>query len=449
MKKIDLPIGKEKISIRVPVSADVLLLKKAEPLVNCRDNIYKSLNNPIGTQPLSALSQKRKNACIVVSDNTRPVPYKGKNGILRPIIDTLKRSSIHNITIIIANGTHRSMTDTEIKNMLDKSAFQDGIKIINHVASEPSMLRNIGRTKRTPEVTVNRHYLDSDLKILTGLVEPHFMAGFSGGRKTICPGICGQSVTYGFHSASILSNPDSTSLNLDNNPCHDEAVKIAQMAGTDFILNVTINSDKKMTGVFSGDMEKAHSAAIGFLKKYASINLNKEYDIVITQAGDVGINHYQCAKAAIEASRAVKQNGKILLAGNLMDLDPLGSKNYKQILQILAASDHEIFTDQILSPHWNFVPEQWQVQMWANVFKKLGNSKNFFICTPQLQNLKEETIPETNIASCTKRKPQETDIDFLERITQDSIDKLILNQPESEILILPDGPYAVPVQNKI
>ncbi len=448
MKTIILPIGKEKINLKVPETTDILSAQKAMPLLNPSEETYRRLNRPTGTKALAELAKGCGNACVVVSDNTRPVPYKEPNGILPPIIETLRKSNVKKITILIACGTHRPMTEAEIGDMLGESVSQKDIEVINHIATDESMLRTVGSTDRTPKVTVNRHYLDADLKIATGLVEPHFMAGFSGGRKAICPGICGQDVTYGFHSASILSDPNSTNLKLDTNPCHDEAIKIAKMAGVDFIVNVTINSDKQTTGIFAGDMEKAHEAAVDYLKDYVSIRLKKQYDVVITQAGEVGVNHYQCAKAAIEASKAVRKNGKVILLANLTDPDPIGGENYKQVLKLLIDLGHEKFTTKILSSNWSFRPEQWQVQMWARVFEKIATSSNFFSCMPQLEKAEPGLIPETNICFLIKRLPDETDFDYLQRMAEKTLASEIADAAHTEVLVLPDGPYAVPVINE-
>ncbi len=445
MKKALLRYSDDYVTIELPDSADVLSAPKVKPLQDPGTAIQKSLNCPIASASLSELAKNSKTAVVVVSDNTRPVPYKGPDGILPPIIETLKKSSVEHITVIIACGTHREMAEKEIKNMLGDCVFAEGLKIINHIATDKSALRSIGSTDRSGEVFVNRHYLDAELKILTGLVEPHFMAGFSGGRKALCPGICDQDVTYGLHSASILTDPNSTSLILDGNPCHEESLRIAKMAGVDFIINVTIDSQKRLTGVFCGDLEKTHQAAVDHLRTYAAIELSRSYDMVITQAGDVGINHYQCAKTAFEASRAVKDAGCIVLCGNLTDLDPVGGKNYKQMLELLVSLDARQFTRTILSADWSFVPEQWQVQMWAKVFEKLGSAKKLFICAPQLENYTGKLIPETNVSSQIKRLTGETNIEFTQRMMQQTIDTQLSTLPNSSVLVLPDGPYAVPV----
>ncbi len=445
MKKIPLQYGSTQIEIEVPDSTDVLLSGQIEPLADPAGEILHSLQEPIGTKALGQLAKGRSNAAVVVSDNTRPVPYKGRNGIISPIIETLKRSGINDIKIIVACGTHRPMTEAELRQMLDDIAFGQGIEVINHVGTDENMLSSIGHTARTPNVTINRHYMQADLKIATGLVEPHFMAGVSGGRKAICPGICGQEIMHGFHGGAILNEDNATSFVLEGNPCHEESLCIAKMAGVDFIVNVTLNSQKQVIGVFSGELEKAHLVAVEQLRSFAIIELDQLYDLVITQAGEVGMNHYQCAKAAFEACGAVKNDGQIIMTGDLTDSDPVGGQNYKQMLELMRRLGAKKFLQTILSEDWTFTPEQWQVQMWAKVFEKVGGPEHVYSCMPQLEDCPEELIPEINVASQIKRSEGECNADFARRIMQQTIDQAIRNRPDGKILVLPDGPYAVPV----
>lgn len=427
-KTITLQYGNRQANISIPVSADVLSAKEPIGIIAPANTIRKSLNLPLETEPLIKLAKGRRTAAIVVSDNTRPVPYRGINGILPPIINILKQADVTDIKIIIAAGTHRPMTETEIRQMLGDCAFQKGIEVVNHVCTDESMLRCIGSTSRTAEVMVNRHYLDADLKIVTSLVEPHFMAGFSGGRKAICPGICGQKVTYGFHSAEILNEKKSTTLILEGNPCHEESLRIAKMAGVDFSVNVTINADRKITGIFSGELERSHLAAVTFLRNYATVKISGLYDVVITQAGDVGVNHYQCAKAALEAARAVKRDGCLIILADLTDPDPVGGANYKKVLCVLKQLGAKGFLEHILSRDWAFVPEQWQVQMWAKVFAALQKPENLYLCTAQMEKSDRDLFIESNIS--------------ISRL-QNIIDEVV--RPDDSILVLPNGPYSIPV----
>ena len=398
LKTIALQFGSSHIEVDVPGNCDVLSAGTVTPLPDPAAALGRCLVEPIGTASLTELARGCDNAVVVVSDNTRPVPYSGPGGILAPIVETLKQSSVKDIKILVACGTHRPMAEPELRDMLGDSAFQDGVEVINHVSTDDSMLRSIGSTDRTPEVMVNRHYLDAQLKIATGLVEPHFMAGFSGGRKAICPGICGRGVTYGLHSASILNEERSTNLLLDGNPCHEEALRIARMAGVDFIVNVTIDNKREITGIFAGELEKAHLAAVEHLSSYATIPMARLYDVVIVPAGDVGVNHYQCVKAVFEAARVARGDGKVILLGNLTDPDPVGNPNYKDMLRLAIRLGPDGFLERILDPDWTFVPDQWEVQMWSKAYRRLAGPKEIYICAPQLEDCPEDSMwrPKTN-----------------------------------------------------
>jgi nickel-dependent lactate racemase len=443
-KSINLQFGGSYIEVKVPGNSDVLSARAVAALPDPAAAVRECLSKPIGSVSLSELARDCDDAVVVVSDKTRPVPYSGPKGILPPIVETLKANRVNDIKILVGCGTHRPMAETELREMLGDSAFQDGIEVINHVCTDETMLRSVGKTGRTPDVEINRHYLDAQLKIATGLVEPHFMAGFSGGRKAICPGVCGQSVTYGLHSASILNEEGSTNLVLDGNPCHEEALHIAKMAGVDFTVNVTIDNNKQITGVFAGELEGAHLAAVEHLLSYATIPIKSRYDVVITQAGDVGVNHYQSVKAVYEAVRVAKPAGKVILLGDLTDPDPVGNPDYKDMLRLAIRLGPEGYLERILDPDWAFVPDQWEVQMWAKAYRRLTGPKEIHICAPQLEDCPDDLLPETNVAAQNRRLPGESNVEFARRITQETIDRLTGDPNFGQTLVLPDGPYAVP-----
>ena len=443
MQVVQIPFGNQTLEMPLPDSADVLRAGTVNRLQDPIGTLERRLAQPIGTPALTQLLQGRSSAAVVVSDNTRPVPYREPHGILAPLLKVLKNGGISDIRIIVACGTHRAMEEHELRQMLGQAAFENGVRIINHIATDSDMLRSLGHTQRTADVTVNKHYMEAEIKIATGLVEPHFMAGYSGGRKAICPGICGQNVTYTFHSAHILNDPKATTLVLDGNPCHEESLAIAKMAGVDFTVNVTIDARCDLTGIFCGDLESAHRAAVKHLLSYVAIPIQEAYDIVVTPAGAVGINHYQCVKAAFEACRALKAGGTVILTADLTDPDPIGGENYKRMLRLGVELGPQGFVRKILSPDWVFVPEQWEVQMWAKVFAHLGNADRLLLCAPRISNIESGLIPEVNVAARVARRSEEDELAFAARVVQQTLECELANRPEARVLVLPDGPYAI------
>jgi len=286
--------------------------------------------------------------------------------------------------------------------------------------------------------------MEADIHIVTGLVEPHFMAGVSGGRKAICPGLINLEATHLFHGVEFMDNPCSTNLVLENNPCHEFALKVARKVRVDFSINVTINGDGNLTGVFAGDLEKSHLEAVKRLKESSVILCDHEYDIVLTQGGKVAVNHYQAAKAAYGTCPIIKKGGMVILVAHNSDEEPVGKEDYKKVLEVLKEKGPGRFTEFIKSKDWQFIPDQWQVQKWDQFFKKIAFFDNLIYCTTG--------IPPEEL----KKLPGRSGYEFVqgEKI---EIDKMVQNaifyavrrlrqklKKDPEMAFVKEGPYAVP-----
>lgn len=459
MKRVSIQLEKEVVEINLPGNTEILSADQPKPLSDPAFFIQKALADSIDSPSLDKVIEKKlkKNpeakAVVVISDNTRPVPYKGEAGILWPIIERLLAKNISNdrILILVATGTHRPLTVKELREMLDSRVFDYRIPIKNHDCRDKNNLTYLSKTNRGSSVYINRDYMKADIKILTGLVETHFMAGASGGRKSICPGLIGEESIYIFHGAPMLASPKSSDLIIDDNPCHQEALEIAKEAGADYILNVTIDQDFKITGVFAGDLEKAHEQAVIQIKKYVTIPLDKEYDIVITHAGFVGINHYQAAKAAVIAIPALKPNGKLIMIANNNDKDLIGSEKYKTVLHLLKIIGAKQFNHLILSPDWTFIPDQWQVQMWTRLFFKIP-PENFIYYSPRLSFNNYKIIPglDGNMFLPANKRYKGT-LKDISQIIKSAIDKIdeefkVKGKKGFNVAFLSDGPYGVPIK---
>ncbi|MGA2547350.1 MAG: nickel-dependent lactate racemase [Rectinemataceae bacterium] len=460
MKKVRLALGGGEAVLRLPAGTDVFSMAAPDALASPADAIVRALAAPIGSPPLRAIAATRKasawsgeaRAVIVISDNTRPVPYRGESGILRPVIESLVAEGYEarNVTVVVATGTHRPMREEELRAMLDPWVFEQGVAVVNHDCKDDANLVRLGTTARGSEVFIDRRYVEADLKILTGLVESHFMAGASGGRKSVCPGLVGEKSTYVFHGAPMMAHEKSRDLVLDGNPCHEEALEVAKMAGVDFIVNVTLDHSFRTTGVFAGDLEEAHAAAVAKVKSYVSVGVDGEYDIVVTHAGYVGINHYQAAKAAVAATGALKTGGHlVLIADNTDGANPVGSLAYRTCLQLLTVVGAEAFDRLLLSDAWTFIPEQWQVQKWAEVFKRIPMG-NFIYFAPQLDERHWSGLPGIDGAAFVEperrgRLSLSDAADVVERALSSIIARSgVEGRPEPRIAYLADGPYGIP-----
>ncbi len=249
-----------------------------------------------------------------------------------------------------------------------------------------------------------------------------------------------------FHGPELMDDRRSASLHCNGNPCHDEALAAAQLAGVDFIVNVTLNGAKELTGVFAGGMLPAHQAAVARLMQTGAIRIPRAFDLVITHAGFAGINHYQAAKAAVEAVKAVRPGGAVILAANHTDVDPVGGPNYRRVLPMLREYGPAEFVRRLRDPGWQFIPEQWEAQMWCRVFRKLGNLDNLIYCAPRLTGavFRRRGIPGRDGGADLPAGLE--DRALAEAMVQRAADVYFASHPAASAAVLLDGPYGVPVE---
>lgn len=451
-KSISLEYGKDILHIKVPPECDILKMGYVPALEEPEKYIENALSNPTGTLPVENIIASHKKSpskvtvAIAVSDNTRPVPYSGesKEGILLPLLKRLRKAGVRteNIRIIVATGTHLP-TSEEWKKEAFGQFITNKYRITDHDCTS-SDLFPVGSVEGIP-VKINRQCVEADIHIVTGLVEPHFMAGVSGGRKAICPGLINLEATYLFHGVQFMDNPNATNLILEGNPCHDFALKVAHKVRVDFSVNVSINGEAKLTGVFAGDLEKCHLEAVKKLKEFCVIPCHHEYDIVLTQGGKVAVNHYQAAKAAYGTIPIIRKGGIAILAAHNSDKEPIGKDEYKKVLKALKEKEPGKFTEFIKSRSWEFVPDQWQVQKWDHFFRKVGSFDRLIYCTT---NIDPEDL---------KKLPSRSGYDFVEgeNVKPDEMVQNAISYAMSELkqklkrnprmAFVKEGPYAVPV----
>ncbi|HSB04013.1 MAG TPA: nickel-dependent lactate racemase, partial [Thermodesulfobacteriota bacterium] len=337
-KKISVEYGRDLLNVLVPENCFEVTMKNVPVLSDPKGEVEKAIANPIQSPTLEEIVRRKGKppgqltAAVTVSDITRPVPYKGESGILAPVLGRLEASGIpkQNIKIIVGTGTHRASTPEEKLEMFGESTVRE-YSILDHDCEDQNSMTHVGKTHRGTDVYLNSDFYRADIRIATGLVESHFMAGVSGGRKTVCPGLVNKKTIEKFHSAEFLESPYADNLILENNPCHEESLDVARTVGVDFIVNVTLDKEMRTTGVFAGHLEEAHLAAYRHMKDYTAVPVDQEYDIVLTHGGYVGRNHYQTAKAACGAVPVVKKNGAIIVAANNRDAEPIGGPEYKSL----------------------------------------------------------------------------------------------------------------------
>ncbi len=452
--------GTDTLTVELPVLCDSKQMRPVRTLADPAKEIRRSYKQPIDSPPLFEIARKKlksradSRAVIVVSDNTRPVPYKGEKGILVPLLQTLKEAgySEDRITLLIGKGSHRDMTDAEVEAMLGIQEAGFDVLVAQHNYEDENNLIYVGKTSRGSPVRINKLYVEADLKVVTSLVESHFMAGASGGRKAICPAITSKETLRIFHGPEILESPHAADLVLDGNPCNDEAEQAAKLVGCDFAVNVTLDAAKNITGMFSGDIFASHRAAVDKIREYVVIHLQKRYDLVLIPAGFVGVNHYQTAKAAIEASRAVKPGGMIIIVARHSDPDPIGSEDYKKTLALLKRVGPSRFLQTIKSTDWVFTHDQWETQMWCKVLNVIEDEKNLIYCSleiPENDYSILPCVPGHAFLSTEELKRTNNPEGLMQQIVERSVAAAIQRLQKKlgtdpEVLFLKDGPYGVP-----
>lgn len=363
---IRLDYGRTGLDVRLPddVAVSVLEPSKGVPLADPSAAVAAALAEPIGTRPLAELARGRRDAVVVISDKTRPVPY---GVMLPPLLQTLEAAGIarDHIEILVATGLHRANTPAELEQMVGAEVVAR-YRIRNHDARDAGQHLHLGRTARGTEIWLDRGLLGADLKIVTGLIEPHLMAGFSGGRKAVAPGCAGVDMMRSLHGATMLESPLGPGI-IDGNPFHAELLDVAARVGVDFLCDAAINRSRQLTGVFAGDLERAHAAGVGFVERHVHAVVDRPADIVIASAGGFPLDdtYYQSIKGMVAALNIVRRGGTIILAAAISE--GIGSAEFQRLLAGTRGNDD--FMARITSPGF-FSIDQWMVQHLCQVRRK-------------------------------------------------------------------------------
>lgn len=362
--KLRLDYGNDGLQVEVPDDATVIEPTHTAALPDSHAALIDATRNPVQSQPLKDLVKSGDSVGISVCDFTRAQPRKQ---MLEAIFEELQFVPKDAFTIFIATGTHRTNTDEELEQMLGREILSK-YRVVNHVARDESTLRRVGTTSSGVPILLNSAWLDCDVRITTGFVEPHFFAGFSGGPKMAAPGLAGLETVMTLHDAAHIGSLNATWGITEGNPVHDDVREIARMTGVDFAIDVTLNRDKEITGVFAGNLFEEHAQACSVAKKTAMQAIGEPFDVVLTTNSGFPLdqNLYQAVKGMSAAAKVVKPGGTIICASECRD----GIPDHGSYAEILASGDSpEDLLRMINSPGYS-VPDQWQVQIQAMIQSK-------------------------------------------------------------------------------
>ena len=395
-----------------------LQYQPVEPIADPAVAVRQSLEQPIGSPPLADLARGKRNACLVISDVTRPVPNQV---LLPPILEVLEAAGIprHEILILVATGMHRPNRGDELVEMLGPWVAGN-YRIENHHGQQPDEHTYLGQSPRGLPVWIDSRYIHAELKITTGLIEPHFMAGFSGGRKLICPGLVAFETVRHWHAPEFIEHPNAENGCLDGNPVHEESAAIARMAGCDFIVNVVIDAQRRILHLAAGDMEAAHLDGVAFARKPFTATLPEPVDVVVTTSAGYPLDatFYQSIKGMVGALPIVKPGGTIILAGEMSE--GIGSPEFQRLFDQHPTLDS--FVERITS-NGSVVMDQWQLEELAKVRRRA-----------------KVKVVSGRLPPATLRRLFVEPAESVEAAVADSLAEY---GPQATLAVIPKGPYVL------
>jgi nickel-dependent lactate racemase len=427
-KTVEMLYGKSGMALTLPDSATILEGQHVPALPDADAAVAGALANPIGSPSLGELLTARKptTVAITISDITRPVPNKQ---FLPPMLRILNEAGIadENIVIIVGTGMHRPSTAEELDIIVGQDILRR-VEVIDHTADKPDTLV---RVSNDPPVSVCKRFAQADFRIVTGYIEPHFMAGFSGGRKGVCPALVDLQTVQRFHGFETLSSPLADNGILDGNPCHDIALRVARTVGVDLLFNVAITRDRKIAGIYCGDLEAAHTAGCEQVAQWTTATIDGPFDLVVTNGGGFPLDQtfYQTVKGMCTALPALMAGSTMLQVSNCAE--QLGSDHYTDLM-LKWGHDWRGFLASIEAHACKTELDQWEFQMHCRVLERIG-LENLILATdgiPAEMMNKIAVTPAPGAGDAASR-------------AQAVIDAFVAARPDARIAAIPDGPYTM------
>ena len=416
--KVKVAYGREGLWVDLPEDNMTVVEPSYVPgLPDEQRALREALRNPIGTPPVAELVSPEDAVAIVFSDLTRPQP---RRRMLSALLDEIAAVPPEQVVLINALGSHRPNTDAELVEMLGREIVGK-YRIVQHNAFDSESNEYLGRSTAGHDIWIDSAYTQADVKILTGFIEPHFFAGFSGGPKAVLTGIAAQASILANHGAGMIAHPRATWGVTEGNPIWEEMREVALWTEPAFLYNVTLNRDKQITGVFTGDLEQAHKAGTGFVAMTAMVPVEAPFDIVITSNSGypLDLNLYQSIKGVSAAAQVVKMGGAIIVAAECWS----GVADHAQYSQLLQSAPSPQALLAQIHASGEVVQDQWQVQVQAQVQTRA----EVYVKS----SLKAADVEGAMLRVCDS--VEETVAQLMERYG-----------PDATICVLPEGPMTIP-----
>src|SRR5437660_3155451 len=417
--KVNLAYGQGHLTVDLPDDRATVIEPSHNPgLPDERNAVIGALQKPIGARPIRELIKPTDRVCIAFTDLTRATPNER---IIPWLLEHLHGVVPGpNITLLNQLGTHRPNTRAELDLMLTPKVTAN-YRALNHEPGNPDALVQLGTTRDGTPALLNRHLAEANVRIITGFIEPHFFAGFSGGPKGIMPGCAGLETVMSNHGTKNIGDPRAAFGVTEGNPLWEELRDIALRVGPSFLLNVSLNEQKQITGVFAGDLIVAHKAGCDFVRKSAMQKVKSPFEIVVTTNSGypLDLNLYQGVKGMSAAARIVQERGTIILACECREGVPPGSPLDRLLRS--ASSPEQILT--MLATPGFARPEQWQAQIQALIQRRASV-------------LVHSSLPDEIVRACHLTPCRDISDAVEERLRQLG--------PQDQVAVLPQGPITIP-----
>jgi nickel-dependent lactate racemase len=415
MPEVDLAYGRKGLRVVLPDDRTTVVTPAAQPGVpDPAATLIDALRHPVAGPPLRDRVRPGQRVAVSLCDATRPQP---RPEMLAALLAELPGNDV---TVLVATGTHRGNTDAELREMLGEYATT--LRVINHDGRDPSVLRWMGEFGAGVPVWLNRHWVDADVRITTGFVEPHFFAGFSGGPKLVAPGLAGLETVLTLHDARRIGDANAVWGVCEGNPVHDDVRAIAAGTGVDFAFDVVLNREKQIAAAFGGDLLPMHAAAREACRRMSMCPVDGRFDVVVTTNSGYPLdqNLYQAVKGMSAALTVVKPGGLIICAAECAD----GFPDHGSFRSVLASAPTPAALLADISARTETVPDQWQVQILARILTtaRVGVHTGG-LTDAELRTAHLFAVPDIAAAVAAE---------------------LAARGPDARVCVLPDGPQTIP-----
>ena len=423
--KLEVAFGRSQLGITLPAEANAHVIRKRQlpKIADPRAAIRGALDRPIGSASLRTLAAGKVSACILICDITRPVP---NHLFLRPMIEDLMAAGIpaSGITVLVATGLHRPNLGAELEELVGDPWVMKTVKVANHDARDDAGHVDFGFTpKRRTPVRLDRIFVEADLRIATGLVEPHFMAGWSGGRKVVAPGVAHHTTIRTFHSARFMEDPLAVQCNLVGNPLHEEQLEIIRMLGDVYALNTVIDEERNLAFVSFGEIIGSHLAAVAYVEAATRIPIGRRFSTIVTSAAGYPLDktYYQTVKGMVTPLDILAPGGTLIIASECSE--GFGSPEFREAQKRLVELGPDRFLATLTAKSLADIDE-WQTEM-------------------QLKPMRRGRIQ----LYTTGLGPEELSITGVETIgsVEAAVGASIARSGDRSVAVSPEGPYVVPV----